>query len=122
MAVAYFKKSGALVCVSTGTNTVQEMAPDGELAYAAVVDEDVQHALFYYDVADGKVKQKQNFNVRVFQGKIDNIPPGTKATVEDMVCVIDDGILEITGNISGARTKVLLTHVKYNPTVLEVTV
>lgn len=121
MAVAYFKKSGALACVSTGTNVVHELAPDGELAYAAIVDEDVQHALFYYDVQEKKVKPKQNFNVRLFQGLIDNIPAGTKATVEDQEHIINDGRLEIAGNISQAKVSVMLTHVKYNTALLEVT-
>lgn len=121
MAVAYFKKSGALACVSMGTNVVHELAPDGELAYAAVVDEDVEHGLFYYDVQEKKVKPKQNFNVRLFQGLIDNIPAGTKATVEFQEHVINDGRLEIEGNISQAKVSVMLTHVKYNTKILEVT-
>lgn len=122
MAVAYFKKSGALMCVSHGTNTVQEMAHDGELAYAAIVEDDVDFRQFYYDVADKKVKAKDKLNVRVFKGVIDNIPQGTKASVHGKEYIVEDGRLEISGNYDGARVTVLLTNVKYHSQVVEVVV
>jgi hypothetical protein len=120
MAVAYFKASGALVSLAHGTNTPSPLTD--ELAYVAIVDEDVSPENFYYDVDAQRVLPKQMFNVRVFGGKIDNIPPGTKVRTESGIYVIDDGVLEIDSNFSGAEIEVLLTNVKYHSKVARVMV
>ena len=120
MAVAYFKASGALVCFARGTNIPSPLTD--ELAYAAIIEDDVDPENFYYDVSAEKVLPKQVFNVRIFQGKIDNIPPGTKVRTESGIYVVDDGVLEIDSNFNGAEIDILLTNVKYHSKVARVMV
>lgn len=101
---AYFDVNGKLLIISSGG----VMEPPDNAVYSQEVDDPNDFNIYY----DAEAKPKMPFALTVTRNKIEGIPVGTTAFMEDGVEVIDDGSIEFVVNYEG-ETAVFLEHPHY---------
>lgn len=101
---AYFDINGKLLIISSGG----VMQPPDNAVYSQEVDDPTNFNIYY----DTEAKPKMAFALTVTRNKIEGIPVGTTAFMDDGVEVINDGSIEFVVNYEG-EAGVFLEHPYY---------
>lgn len=109
----FFSEDGRCVCVANydlETSSLDEGIVAVKSAQSLSPDE------IYFD---GGIKFSQEFDLSISANIISGIPTGATAYINGVSYLIDDGILEVTGDYPSLIT-VILTHPHYRTAVIEV--